>query len=152
MTNEYTFTSIVETEVLTEVPDGATVLVESDGKIKRVLNDRLGGVIKTATIKSNSYDLVLNGETIPDNFEYEYECIDMTFEQAWNAFESGKILNFNYFVTISETAIPGCCSHAEFVQYKEVGVKFIRINLCNDGRDLWWTSDGLSSVPPGPFM
>lgn len=63
----YEFQKLSEVEVLTEVPDGASVLAEVNGDIKRVPKSEVGG--------TGGYVVVLT----EDNFEYinyQNQCAD----------------------------------------------------------------------------
>lgn len=57
----YEFKKLSEVEALTEVPDGAKVIAEVNGQIRRVPGSGLGGSggIKTAIIKFSDYDQAL---------------------------------------------------------------------------------------------
>lgn len=144
-TNEYNFKSIAESEYLEEVPETATVLVEDNGSIKRVPGSGLGG-IKTAIIKDNAYDLFLNGETIPDDFQYELECVNMTFEQAWDILKSGQMLNVDTFFHYEGVGAPSHCSFVKFGEFN--GLKMIVVFIPNLEMSVYWTADGVSTEPP----
>ena len=59
----YEFKKLSEVQALTEVPEGAKVLAEVNGQIRRVPRSGLGGSggIKTIIIKSSDYDQKLTG-------------------------------------------------------------------------------------------
>lgn len=66
----YEFQKLSEVEVLTEVPEGASVLAEVNGDIKRVPGDGLGGnsgktLIITATVEEALPSLTESGSSSP---------------------------------------------------------------------------------------
>lgn len=91
---------IAESEILDEVPEEAMAIVEVGGEIKRVSGASLGGAtgVKTAIIKSSDYDDCLGyiqGAPSPKATApaIEYECINMTFEEAYDTLKYGEPLN-----------------------------------------------------------
>ena len=97
----YEFKKLSEVEALTEVPEGAKVLAEANGKIVRVPGSGLGGSgdgIKTAIIKSSNYDDMLdflNGKTsiMPDLENVTFSCVNMTFREVYSAILAGEQVN-----------------------------------------------------------
>ena len=81
----YNFKNLAEVELLNEVPEGCTALAEVDGVVKRVPSKGLGGAggIKTAIIKDSMYDNMIAGGMVPMGTYVGYECINMTFEEAY---------------------------------------------------------------------
>lgn len=83
----YNFKNLAEVELLSEVPEGCTTFAEVDGVVKRVPSKGLGGEggIKTAIIKDSEYDNAISGlqVAISGAPAYTYECINMTFEEAY---------------------------------------------------------------------
>lgn len=69
---ELNFTKLADAPILEEVPDGAKVYAEVDGKVYRVAGDNLGGGMKTALFfvhqKSANY--------------YYATCQNMTYDKA----------------------------------------------------------------------
>ena len=91
----YSFKNLADVELLEEVPEGCTAFAEVDGVVKRVPSKGLGseGGIKTAIIKDSMYDNMVAGGMPPrDSAPYTYECINMTFEEAYQTLENGEPL------------------------------------------------------------
>lgn len=97
----YEFQKLSEVEALTEVPEGANALIEVNGDIKRVPGSGLGGAtgIKTAIIKDSNYDNavaeMLNPAPAPSEALaplITYECLNMTFEEAYETMANGEPL------------------------------------------------------------
>lgn len=97
----YEFQKLSEVEALVEVPEGANALIEVNGDIKRVPGSGLGGAtgIKTAIIKDSNYDNavaeMLNPAPAPSEAlapSITYECLNMTFEEAYETMANGEPL------------------------------------------------------------
>lgn len=134
---EYTFKKLSDVEALTEIPEGANAFIEVNGEVKRVPGDGLGGGggIKTAIIKSSDYDNALAGVQAAVAEAVTYECINMTFEEAYQTIVSGEPLNAVLMRVISGPAIISC-----FVMLMENAVYIVPIT----GSDaLSWTADGI---------
>lgn len=100
---ELNFKKLADAPVLEEVPDGAKVYAEVDGKVYRVAGDNLGGGVKTAIIRMDmsSVDSVSlmtlaagDGERASDVQEYPCTVENMTFEEAEAILSSEEPLNF----------------------------------------------------------
>ena len=96
----YGFKRLSEVEALTEVPEGAKVLAEANGKIVRVPGSGLGGSggIKTAIIKASNYDAMLDymsgkTSTFPDSENVTFSCVNMTFREVQSAIFAGEQVN-----------------------------------------------------------
>lgn len=82
---ELNFKKLADAPILEEVPDGAKVYAEVDGKVYRVAGDNLGGGgIPTAIFTLN---------TDADASPYTATCDNMTFAEAKAIFESGGQVN-----------------------------------------------------------
>ena len=125
----YTFKKITDTETLEKAPDGATVVCEVDGEIKRVPAIGMEGGIKVANIRA-----------IPDeNGSKTFSCDNMTYEEAVEYLTNG--VPFLIFVSDGEI-----CMIAVLVTYD--GTSVIDI-IAADGR-IKWTSAGFAISGPGP--
>lgn len=96
----YEFKKLSEVEALTEVPDGAKVIAEVNGQIRRVPSSGLGGSggIKTAIIKASNYDAALDyisgkTSTAPDLENVTFSCVNMTFREVYSAILAGEQVN-----------------------------------------------------------
>ena len=89
------FVKLSEVAVKEEVSDNATVLVEENGEIYRAPKTSVGGGaggIKTAIIRQAHYLDVIAGVMPGKTVDPDYECINMTFEEAYNVLSKGEPL------------------------------------------------------------
>ncbi len=143
----YNFKNLAEVELLNEVPENATAFAEVDGVVKRVPSKGLGGAgsIKTAIIKDSGYDGMLSGAT-PRMAGYDYECINMTFEEAYQTMESGEPLACFGMLTLEGAAdLYGITIFAGSAVF---GVPCIMLGFELANLTLYWTADGLSTSEP----
>lgn len=149
----YEFKKLSEVQALTEVPEGAKVLAEANGQIVRVPGSGLGGGtgIKTAIIKSSAYDQMIQymkGELpSPPSGDVTYECINMAFEEAYDALANGETMNALLMIA-SEGAMN---LHAIIAFYGTViyNVPCMMIFEPDVRIVLYWTADGISTTEPG---
>ncbi len=155
------FKKLSEVEVLSEVPENANALVEINGIIKRVPGTGLGSKpepeedtsnvinIKTAIIKDSDYDNYVDGIA---NYaaapEHTYECINMTFEEAYQTILNGEPLAvfgmFSKELPISLYGITAFFGNTFGVHCISFG-----FDLGTDASfSLYWTADGLSTEQP----
>lgn len=147
----YNFKNLADVELLAEVPEGCTALAEVDGVVKRVPSKGLGGEggIKTAIIKDSGYDNALAGVQTPRSAALTYECINMTFEEAYQTMASGEPLAC--FGMLSDEVAINMYGDAIFASVAVFGVPCIMLNFT--GNYIHWTADGLrveEPTPPGP--
>lgn len=147
----YEFKKLSEVAAMNEVPEGAKVLAESNGQIVRVPGSGLGGSggIKTAIIKSSDYDQALAGvQTFktPDP-EITYSCINMTFEEAYEAMANGEPMNAHLMV-VGQGAMnmPGVIL---FLGTSINNAPCVSIGSEDGLFTIYWTSDGISTTVPG---
>lgn len=110
----YEFKRLSDVEALSEVPENATVLAEVDGSIKRIPSNGLGGAggIKTAIIMSSDYYDTLAGVSAAISVPtVEYNCTNMTFEEAYQTMASGEPLAV--FGMVSYDGIPPINTYGE---------------------------------------
>lgn len=153
---DYNFKKLSEVDALTEVPEGANALIEINGEIKRVPGSGLGGAtgIKTAIIKDSEYDNMISnlisGGAAPAIAApaITYECINMTFEEAYETMENGEPLSvFGMFNAEGATNLYGISAFAGTM----LGVPCIMIVFSVGSSitaQLFWTADGLSTEEP----
>ena len=149
------FVKLSEVTVLKEVSDTASVLVEQNGEIYRAPKTQVGGAggIKTAIIRDSGYlnaiaQLSPMAQTKPDAPAYTYECINMTFEEAYETMANGEPLmvvgmltgegamNIQGVTVFSGTMMGVPCIMLVFM---------IRSDAIET---LYWTADGLSASRP----
>lgn len=111
---ELNFKKLADAPILEEVPDGAKVYAEVDGKVYRVAGDNLGGGgIPTAIIwvdagsaESASVMTLAAGDGARANVTKEYPCTveNMTFEEAEAILSAGKPLGVVVVANTGEAA------------------------------------------------
>ena len=156
----YEFKKLSEVEVLSEVPEGASVLAEVNGDIKRVPGSGLGGSgVKTAIIKNSDYDDMISALLNPVSpstaamQSITYECINMTFEEAYETMASGEPLSvigmIGMIANEACAVINGLCAFGGIATF---GVPCIMIvltdSVTNIEIQLYWSANGLSTEPP----
>ena len=125
----YTFKKITDTETLEKAPDGATVVCEVGGEIKRVPAIGMEGGIKVANIRA-----------IPDeNGSETISCDNMTYEEAVGYLTNG--VPFLIFVSDGEIYMI-----AVLVSYDGTSV----IDIVTLDSHIKWTSAGFAISGPGP--
>ena len=149
----YEFKRLSQVEALTKVPDGAKVLAEVGGVIRRVPGSGLGGSggIKTAIIKSSNYDQViqyLKGELpSPPSGDVTYSCINMTFKEAYDALANGEPMTAHLMAYVGVAANLSCL--VTFAGTELNNIPCISIKEPNTQLSLFWTVDGVSTTRPG---
>lgn len=149
------FQRLSEVAVVEEVKDTSTVLVEIDGEIYRAPKTQVGGAgsVKTAIIRDSGYLNMIAGLStmIAAPPAYTYECINMTFEEAYETMLNGEPLTAIGMMTAEGAS----CMYGEptFTGTAMAGVPCILIvfrSFLMDGHalSLYWTADGLSTERP----
>ena len=93
------FKKLSEVTTLEEAAETAHVLIEENGEIYRVPKTAVGGGnvggIKTAIIRDSRYLNAIAGVSTmaSETPAYTYECINMTFEEAYETMVNGEPLN-----------------------------------------------------------
>lgn len=148
----YEFKKLSEVQAMDEVPYGAKVLAEANGQIVRVPGSGLGGDtrIKTAIIKSSDYDQSLQGvQTISSSapeVEITYSCINMTFEEAYEALASGEPMTALMMANANNSIYNEHC----VVFFLGTSINNVPcIGIDSKPNLLFWTADGISTTDPG---
>lgn len=133
--------------IMEEVTGNTYALVEENGTLKRVSGSSLGGSsIKTAIIKSSTYDNAISGPPEMDNEAATYSCINMTFEEAHQTMSNGEPLQA-VIMLVSE-GLPSCLqSMLVALGDAAFGTPIIAI-ICMERFRYFWTADGISTTPP----
>lgn len=143
-----------ETELVETPAEGATLFcLNPDGTVNRVSAANVGGSggIKTAIIKDSGYDNAIAGvQSASDSTpEYTYECINMTFEEAYQLMANGEPLQVLGMVTVEGAMnVTGVATFLGTV----MGVPCIMMMFVPASKTialLYWTADGLSTTQPG---
>ena len=128
------FKKLSEVELIEEVSDGATVLVEDGGEIKRVPKSAVGGAM-TVVVET------VDGEN--------YVCNDVTFDQMKEQIVFG-VPTYAICKTIEEGSV---------YIFPFVNMAYLPSNTMFEGSpeticlasmdsDCYWTADGISANPP----
>lgn len=153
----YEFQKLSEVEALAEVPEGANALIEVNGDIKRVPGSGLGGAtgIKTAIIKESEYDNVVAGMLNPATPSEAgavgpaYECLNMTFEEAYEIMANGEPLSVFGMLTVYNSPV-NSYGMPMFNGIAMTGSPLIILGftLGDVVISLFWTADGISTEQP----
>lgn len=143
------FRRLSDVSLIEEASDIANVLIEENGEIKRVPKTQVGGTgFPTAIIKDSFYDNTLAGlQTMMQSDEPTFECLNMTFEEAYEIMASGEILEVIGMLTDGP-----CINIHGFPAFTGVvlGAPCIILNFIfsSSSTSLFWTADGISLDPP----
>ena len=143
------FKKLSEVTTLEEAAETAHVLIEENGEIYRVPKTAVGGAgggIKTAIIRDSGYSNAIAGVSTMASAapEVTYECINMTFEEAYETMAKGEPLNVVCMLTDMGPA--NTLGMVFFSGTAEFGVPCIVVIFRNI--ELYWTADGLSTSQP----
>lgn len=133
------FKKLSEVELIEEVSDGATVLVEDGGEIKRVPKSEVGGA-----------SAVVIEMAVDENNDPTFSCNTVTFEAMKESIVSGIPM-----LTVVRGSMPDtptvlfyCYSAMYFpINLLSNGAPEL-IRLSSDNGELYWTADGISANPP----
>ena len=154
----YEFKKLADVEALPEVPEVATVFAEVNGEVKRIPSSGLGGVVKTAIIKSSDYDEAVASMMYPVeegslSFEADtaptFSCLNMTFEEAYETMAAGEPLDAKAMI-VADGPMVISAQAIGFGGVAIFGVPAIVLSasLNGDSIYLFWTADGISAEPP----
>lgn len=122
---ELNFKKLADAPVLEEVPDGAKVYAEVDGKVYRVAGDNLGGGgIPTA--------MIVNGDD-------GYACDNMTFEQACALIDAHQPVMFLLYYNSAKSL--------SYTKSVKRNTSSLRIDI-SDGGTVMWGSGGITPYVP----
>lgn len=149
------FKRLSEVEAIDEVPEGAHVLGEVDGVVKRMPSKGLGGAVATAIIKMDGYDEGLNGRGAapatsgPPEISGTFSCANMTFEEAHQALTSGEPLSCLLMIVMNGIAVHmyTLCLLFDNVAGLPCIALFYDAYEMGNGM-VYWTADGLSTEAP----
>ena len=144
------FKKLSEVATLEEAAETAHVLIEENGEIYRVPKTAVGGGnvggIKTAIIRDSGYLNVIAGVSTMGSAApaVTYECINMTFEEAYETMANGEPLNVVGMLT--DRGAANTLGMVFFIGTVDFGVPCIVVTFRNI--ELYWTADGLSTSEP----
>ena len=143
-----TYKTADQLPIMEEVTGNTYALVEENGTLKRVSGNSLGGSgIKTAIIKSSTYDNAISSPTEMGNEAATYSCINMTFEEAHQTMSNGEPLQ----AIIMDVVDGGLrsCLQAELVSLFDAAARVPTIGIiCIQDLRYFWTADGIPTTPP----
>ena len=146
------FKKLSEVTTLEEAAETAHVLIEENGEIYRVPKTAVGGAgggIKTAIIRDSRYLNTIAGVStmISHTPAVTYECINMTFEEAYETMEKGEPLN-----VVGMLSGEGAINMQGIVMFTgtATGVPCLMVVFkpTSSTIALYWTADGLSTSEP----
>ena len=149
------FKKLSEVEQIETASDNATVLVEENGEIKRVPKKEVGGGgnsngVATAIIRDSNYLDAIEAVKYGQYFEPDYygelkcECLNMTFEEAYQIMASGEPLNV---IGLMAGSTPLSTFGYAIFGGEALGENpSIGITIATPGQqiDLFWTANGIS--------
>ena len=146
------FKKLSEVTTLEEAAETAHVLIEENGEIYRVPKTAVGGAgggIKTAIIRDSGYLNAIAGVSTMQAGDpaYTYECINMSFEEAYETMAKGEPLN-----VVGMLSGEGGANMQGLVVFTgtATGVPCLMVLFKPTSRTiaLYWTADGLSTSQP----
>ena len=141
------FKKLSEVAMLEEASETAHVLIEENGEIYRVPKTAVGGGnvggIKTAIIRDSRYLNAIAGVSTMASkpSAVTYECINMTFEEAYETMAKGEPLNVVGMLMMGRAPM-NMQGIVEFAGTAVFGVPCIAVDF--ESLTLFWTADGLS--------
>lgn len=155
----YEFKKLADVEALPEVPEVATVFAEVNGEVKRIPSSGLGGVVKTAIFKEAYYDdcvaYMVNGgggesysaTMDASGSDYNFSCINMTFEEAYETMANGEPLDA--IIMVPADGAINMHGTVIFGGTAIFGMPALIINEPMSDMYAFWTADGIYMNPPG---
>ena len=148
------FKKLSEVTTLEEAAETAHVLIEENGEIYRVPKTAVGGGnvggIKTAIIRDSGYLNAIAGVNTmkAEAPAYTYECINMSFEEAYETMVKGEPLNVVGMLTNPNVLAVNMQGSVLFAGTVSFDVPCLVVSFGNQNIVLYWTADGLSTSVP----
>ena len=148
------FKKLSEVTTLEEAAETAHVLIEENGEIYRVPKTAVGGGnvggIKTAIIRDSGYLNRIAGVStmVGGGPAVTYECLNMTFEEAYETMANGEPL-----MAVGMLTGDGAMNIQGATMFLETVMRVPCITLrfmigSSEIATLYWTADGLSTSRP----
>ena len=148
------FKKLSEVAVLEEASETAHVLIEENGEIYRFPKTEVGdagGDMKTVIIRDSRYLNAIAGVSTMASAApaATFECINMTFEDAYETMAKGEPLNVVGMLARSREPV-NIQGIAVFTGTAAYGVPCIEVLFkpASSTINLFWTADGLSTSEP----
>ena len=142
------FKKLSEVTIQEKVADGSYVLIEENGEIYRVSKAEVGGGIKTAIIRDSLYEDFLEHMNNPKIMQMvEYECLNMSFEDAYEILGNGEPLAVHGMLgEYGGINMGGVAAYLGEVYFDQpaIGISFLMSDAI---LDLLWTADGIDRMP-----
>ena len=143
---ELNFKKLADAPILEEVPDGAKVYAEVDGKVYRVAGDNLGGGIPTAIFHLVT-ETAEEKATKAGDTTYTATCDNMTFAECLALFQAGKSVNARLVVDVglgSEKVHEDApsCSGGMLANGDQHVIGFTFLSALGGDRSYYWLPDG----------
>ena len=148
------FKKLSEVTTLEEAAETAHVLIEENGEIYRVPKTAVGGAgggIKTAIIRDSRYLNAIAGVSTMASAApaVTFECINMTFEEAYETMAKGEPLNVVGMLTNPDVLATNMQGSVLFAGTASFGVPCLGVIFFGKKTiTLYWTADGLSTSRP----
>lgn len=147
------FKKLSEVTTLEEAAETAYVLIEENGEIYRVPKTAVGGAggIKTAIIRDSGYLNAIAGVSTMTSAApaYTYECINMTFEEAYETMAQGEpLMVVGMFTTEGATCLYGEPTFTGTAMGVQCIMLMFYCNMMDSMSTLYWTAEGLSTEQP----
>jgi len=145
--NGVSYKNLNDLPIMEETNDNTYALVADGDSMKRVPGSMLGGGgIKTAIIKDNYYDIVLNGGAPDTNDVQVYTCLNLSFEEAYATIKSGNPLAVRLMTTNSSdgTAFYALCEEAKVAFDNNFAAD--EVIVMSDRLTLLWGSTGIEQM------
>lgn len=141
------FKKLSEVTTLEKVTDTAHVLVEENGEIYRAPKTSVGGAggVKTAIIRDSEYlNMVAGLQTMGAGAPaVTYECINMTFEEAYTTMANGEPLMVVGMITgEGAMVVPGMITFTGVAMAEEPAIT-LSLYVPDNSITLFWTVGGL---------
>jgi hypothetical protein len=137
------FKKISATEILTEVPENATVLGIVNGAVKQMPTYGMGGD-KALIVKIDGFDDAGSGAA-PMSVEEFSATANMTFDEALVAFRACEIQSVAMYLSLNGYPTFLTCMMRDVMQTMDVECLEISVS---GGLSLFWTADGISNEEP----
>lgn len=146
------FVKLSEVTVLEKVSDTASVLVEQNGEIYRAPKTQVGGAggIKTAIIRDSGYLNAIAGASTMASAApaVTYECLNMTFEEAYETMANGEpLMAVGMLTTEGAMNIQGVTAFLGTTMRVPCIVLRFMIGS-SEIATLYWTTGGISTSRP----
>lgn len=172
---ELQFRSLADVEIVEEINDNGHVLIEEDGKIKKVPKKEVGSGVPTAILQNPEYPYAIDSRIINGGDEYSFKkpsgeneetevseqsndvkvmeihvypvCINMTFEEVYEIITSYQPINIILQDVDYDWEVPYMTNCTVIVVGENRLSVVYRKPSSDYNCELQWTPDGLDGLP-----